>query len=110
MKSRQWVLKREPRGEMSIADFESREIELDPASLAGNVLLVDLDAGAPVAASVEWNAAGGGYWPARTLAVHPDYQIPPRAGARTSRRGRCVTWPASPVGCCRRAAGATWWS
>ena len=40
MKTRQWILKREPRGEMSIADFECREIELDTASLAEGQVLV----------------------------------------------------------------------
>lgn len=57
-------------------------VELDPSSLEGNVLLVDLDRGERLRASVVWNATGGGYWPARTLALHPDYQVPPRAGAR----------------------------
>lgn len=57
-------------------------VDLDPDSLAGHVLLVDVDRGERLAMSVEWNDVGGGYWPARTLAVHPDYQIPPRAGAR----------------------------
>lgn len=57
-------------------------VDLDPESLAGHVLLVDVDRGERLAASVEWNAPGGGYWPARALGVHPDYQQPPRAGAR----------------------------
>ncbi|MCC6624798.1 MAG: hypothetical protein IT385_26345 [Deltaproteobacteria bacterium] len=57
-------------------------VDLDPASLEGRVLLVDVTRGERLRATVEWNAAGGGYWPARTLAVHPDYQVPPRAGSR----------------------------
>ncbi len=40
MKSRQWLLKREPQGEMSAEDFTCREIELDPASLKDGELLV----------------------------------------------------------------------
>jgi len=57
-------------------------VVLDPASIAGNVLLVDVDRGERLAATAEWNAPGGGYWPAKTLAVHPDYQQPPPAGTR----------------------------
>jgi len=57
-------------------------VDLDAATLEGRVLLVDLDRGERLRATVVWNATGGGYWPARTLAVHPDYQVPPRAGAR----------------------------
>ena len=40
MKTRQWILKREPVGGMSIADFECREIDLDAASLAEGQVLV----------------------------------------------------------------------
>ncbi len=57
-------------------------VELDAATLEGQVWLVDLDRMERLAATVEWNGPGGGYWPAKTLAVHPDYQQPPRAGAR----------------------------
>lgn len=57
-------------------------VDLAPGSVDGNVLLVDLDRGERLRAKVVWNASGGGYWPARTLALHPDYQVPPRAGAR----------------------------
>ncbi len=57
-------------------------VELDPATLVDQVWLVDLDRMERLAATAEWNGAGGGYWPAKTLAVHPDYQQPPRAGAR----------------------------
>lgn len=57
-------------------------VELDPASMDGQVWLVDLDRMERLAATPEWNGPGGGYWPAKTLALHPDYQQPPRAGAR----------------------------
>ena len=57
-------------------------VELDPETLADHVWLVDVDRSERLAARVEWNVLGGGYWPARTLAVHPDYQVPPRAGSR----------------------------
>ncbi len=57
-------------------------VALDPETLEDNVLLVDLDRAERLPRTVEFNAAGGGYWPAMTLAIHPDYQVPPRAGAR----------------------------
>ncbi len=60
---------------------------IDPMTLEGQVILVDVDVrspdyGKPLPMTVTWNESGGGYWPARTLAIHPDYQRPPRAGMK----------------------------
>jgi NADPH-dependent curcumin reductase CurA len=40
MKTRQWILKREPEGGMSSADFECREIGLDPDAMTDGQVLV----------------------------------------------------------------------
>jgi hypothetical protein len=60
---------------------------IDPGTLEGQVILVDVDVrspdyGKPLPMTVTWNETGGGYWPARTLAIHPDYQRPPRSGMK----------------------------
>lgn len=57
---------------------------LDPAS---PVQLVSIDPAAPdygarYPISVQWREEAGGYWPARVLALHPSYQLPPRPGIR----------------------------
>jgi|GEM_PF-2737170 len=57
-------------------------VELDVTTVADNVLLIDVDRGERLAATPEWNGPGGGYWPPKTLALHPDYQQPPPAGTR----------------------------
>ncbi|MFO0745370.1 MAG: hypothetical protein U1F43_06820 [Myxococcota bacterium] len=50
----------------------------------GAVMLVDLDRGVRLAAHAEFNADGGGYWPPLTLAIHPDYQLPPPTATRVA--------------------------
>ena len=72
-------------------------VAIDPATLPADaaasmtadsaVQLIDIEPGSPdfgkrLPITVEWNEAGGGYWPAKTLALHPNYQLPPRMGDR----------------------------
>lgn len=73
--------------------YISFNVSLDPASLpaeladttAGDasVFIIDISEASPTygeraAATVVYNEEGGGYWPARTLAVHPLYELPLR--------------------------------